>query len=415
MKIKFFSVIALVAIAFTSCSKDESGVVITPDDATQAEGLYLKFSQGVQGSKADAAEVVDGTAVTFSDGWLLFLEPDATGESIVSMAIEITSTTTGGQSLTVSQLQSGTVITNVSEKADKVVVLGNVPSTLSSISTGAKYADIIDEAVDLADQADSNWGVSAASLFGDGLITDVVSGSNTGGDLANADREAIFDVYPLIARLEVLKMTSKDYTDAGVVYSITDYTLAGIYINNFYYEVDLSGALKNQNYFYDFGTIADDYLPETKGGKYLDGSTTDDWTSLLFDEIGKSQTSNSVEPTNFAWAYNVFATPVATPQIVFHLTGVTYSTDDGAYTDEPYANTATGTNGEAYLTVNKYFNSNNELSLQGGNIYRISDLGFTYDDLKQTPGGGDGGDYQVYVEIHLLPWTVINVDDVEFK
>ncbi len=112
----------------------------------------------------------------------------------------------------------------------------------------------------------------------------------------------------------------------------------------------------------------------------------------------------SVQPDNDVWAYNVFANTTAIPHIVLHFTDMSVS-------DTMVPNSVTGTAGEAFLTVTRYLVSGVEEELKGGNIYRIANLEFDESDLDETPEEKtpEEDEFSVYVEVTILPWTVIDV------
>ncbi|MCD7937613.1 MAG: hypothetical protein LUG98_12190 [Tannerellaceae bacterium] len=385
MKIKsLFFASAILLSALSACNKEDGQTPGVDPDEVQ-DGLFIKFSQGVnEGSRADAGQVQDGTAVTFSSGQLFFVDAS---DNIVE-AVDITSTAQGGTSVTVGQLKSGVVFPAVQDLATKVYILGN--HQVSPVP--AKFADVLKETTDLTDQADApSYGVANATLFGEG---DIVDASNAIKTATGADKEAIFDVWPLIARLELKKVTATTGVDG--------YTLSGIYINNFYYEVNVDGRSTNTSSFYNFKKDHTQYI---KGAGY-----PATWEYLLFDEVGQQATINapatsySVTPVNDAWAYNVFANTTAVPHIVLHLTDVTVG-------GTKVPNSKTTVDGEAYLTVTKYLVTNQEQQIHGGKIYRIADLTFTDQDLDELPEEKtpDEDEFSVYVEISIMPWEVIDV------
>ncbi|MCD7935744.1 MAG: hypothetical protein LUG98_02690 [Tannerellaceae bacterium] len=385
MKIKsLFLTTAVLLTTFTACNK-EDGTNPSPDVEGVEDGLYIKFTQGInEGSRADAGQIADGTAVTFTSGQLFFVD----GSDNIVEAVDITSTAQGGTSITVGQLKSGVVFPNVKDLAAKVYILGN--HQVSPVP--AKFEDVLKETTTLSNQADApSYGVAKATLFGEGDIQDATAAIKTA---TGADKQAVFDVYPLIARLELKQITGKNL--------ITGYKLAGIYINNFYYKVNVDGRAGDVTAFYDYKKNVSQYA---KGAGYEAA-----WEQILFDEPAKTavqvapSTDWSVQPDNDAWAYNVFANTTAIPHIVLHFTDMSVS-------GTMVPNSVTGTAGEAFLTVTRYLVSGVEEEVKGGNIYRIANLEFDETDLDETPEEKtpEEDEFSVYVEVTILPWSVIDV------
>ncbi|MCD7935307.1 MAG: hypothetical protein LUG98_00440 [Tannerellaceae bacterium] len=411
MKIKslFFAGAVLLA-ALTGCNKEEGGAAGGLDPNGESN-VFFKLSEG---TKADAAEIVDGTGVTFTDGIIYFV--DGSNQIVKQFTVG-----QSGAQYSINALKtSGVIFTGIPNTASDVYIIGNHDFSTAA-STTTDMSVVLAEITDLTEQVDNFGGVEKATLYGSGPL--YVSSST------EYDKEANVIVNPLIGRIEIMAL-STDPDDSGLDqndpedYVVASYELEGIYINNFYYQVGVHGNLINGVEPHNFGKIFENYDNETAGGQYLDGSSTADWRTILFDQGSPLTTAVNglVEPTNDAWAYNIFSAPNELPRIVLKLTNVKVTHWDSPTNketiDRPNGSVTDGSrDGIAFLTVQKYMdiaNANAELAtLEAGHIYKIEDLAFTADDLTDLPEEkvtDPDDEFKVFVQVEMLPWKAVYVE-----
>ncbi|MCD7913834.1 MAG: hypothetical protein LUG96_00295 [Tannerellaceae bacterium] len=103
---------------------------------------------------------------------------------------------------------------------------------------------------------------------------------------------------------------------------------------------------------------------------------------------------------------------------MLHLKDVKYTENNsGTISSETdFLNSEHG-DGTAYLTVQKYTSSEGNIeTIAAGNIYKISNLEFEYDDLTENPEGKvdpddeDKDKFNVWVQIELINWQAIEVE-----
>ncbi len=412
MKIKhLFLLFAATTFALTGCNKDDNGGN-QPEDGEF--DFYLKITREDNGkTRADAGQVADGKTVEFTDGGLFFA--DATGKFV--RYVRITNDLATG-TVTAEQLEDGHLFKGISNTATKVYIVGN-----HDFSGKTAYKDI-DELntikLTLKDQADANFGVANATLYGaSDLVPVTPSAANE-----YANREAKVKVRPLIARWEIAEVGTKPASliDDGWV-------LEGIYIDNFYYTSSLLADYSdwNENQWINKLDTYDKYA-RTSPGVYTNIS----WNPILFDDGSYNYTSNTVipsytgglqtaasnkvAPAKGAWAYNMYADAGRVPNIVLCLSNVKIS---GTLYDNKTLREGgvTLSDGIAYLTVTGYNQAGSSVSIEGGHVYILRNLLFDEDDLRNEPKGPKDPDnpdpdkkFDVWVEVELMDWKVVPVE-----
>ncbi len=384
-------VAALAALTFAACSNDNS-----VGTTTEGEGIYIRFA-GLSESRSESTPVADQTPVKFNSGYLVF------GNFVadeITHVVGITSGTVTPNTVTVNALENGQLFSGID--ADYVYVFGNLSVTPV---VGNALTTLLANAVEVADQTDTAGRLTTATLYGEGQIEDVSPGSN--GQLARADKEAIFSVKPHAARFEISKIAG----DA----TISSFNLAGIYINNTYVKLGLNGSALDANLLADGGDLLNYGIDHTQYAATAGYGSY----ATLYDEFsgGLASTSAVVEPTTGnVWSYNVLApigqtnTVSAVPHIVLHFTDMTL-VGGGMYNNQ-----TTGTSGEAYLTISRYFLSGVEQAIEPSKIYKISSVDFDENDLDDVPEEKNQNEdgFTVYVEVEFVNWTAVELDEVGF-
>ncbi|MCD8176159.1 MAG: hypothetical protein LUE98_01515 [Tannerellaceae bacterium] len=399
MKIKnLFMFIAMAAVALTGCNKDNDG-----DGGQTGNGTFNMMIQfDIVSTKADVdKQVIDGVTLTeFTEGALFFIDDN---EAVLRMAI-IADSPAGA--VTPAQIQEGYLFTDVSETAKKVIVVGNHHFDITD--TYATLTEIETITKDILSQTNQNgrntFGVEDATLYGAGNIVPASPATQSkfyAYPNITVEREAIFSIEPIIARMEIDKITAEGDIDG--------FKLEGIYINNFYTKMSVIGTTDLLDLVHNGTTLADreNYQQETTPpGKYLTA-----WKKYLFDDVLTASTNLiSHEPDNETWAYNVFANGTAVPHIILHFTGVEINGSPriNVSLDGPSGGS---NNGVAYLTITGYLTKGTQKDqpILGGNVYELQNIIFDEDDLTDYPYEEDDKE-AVYVEVSVTPWNVIAVD-----
>ncbi|MCD8043006.1 MAG: hypothetical protein LUH10_08060 [Tannerellaceae bacterium] len=413
MKIKnLFMFIAMAAVALTGCNKDNDGD--GGQTGNETFDMLLKFD--ISSTKADTENVESGTFTELTNGGIFFIADDA-NKTILRTAI-IANSPAG--TVTPTQIQEGFLFTDIDASAKWVYVVGNYDFLASSAPTVAKLADLENLKVGILSQTNQNnnkkFGVEDATLFGFGNIVVASTATQDKYPTYNVDREAIFDISPIIARLEIDEIEGLGQID--------EFNLAGIYINNFYLEMSVVSVMDINDLIHNgiLPTDYDKYLRTTTSqtnGKYLDS-----WYEYLFDDgdvdasgnyIGLSTIASlSHTPVNETWAYNVFANGSAVPHIILHFTDMKMKSTYGGNVNSGnlIENTVTGTYGEKYLTITGYNKAGTDVDqpILGGNVYKLANIIFDEDDLDDYPYEEKDDKSAVYVEVTVTPWNVIPVD-----
>ncbi|MCD7977684.1 MAG: hypothetical protein LUG51_11210 [Tannerellaceae bacterium] len=404
---------------FTGCSKDEINDGVTPGPGVEAEGVgdvYLRFTEdsGVT-SRAESVEVSGGLLVNFQSGMIFFVDNTT---DVIEKSFTIGSGVEADYTLM--QLTEGTIFTAIPNNANVVYILAN-HEIQGNTDPGSDMKAILAETTDLSEQADDNFGVSNVSLAGfGGLVNSTRQG---------VSREAVVNVDPVVGRIELFQVRS-EYPAldpaAPAQYAVTSFKIAGVFINNFYYEAPVYGGLDNAGVQpFNFYGVPAEYDSKSNGGEYEDS-----WEKYVYDLYSPFSATGSagaladangvVKPAdNKVWGYNLFPNPSSLPRIVLHLKDVEYAyyTDPTDGSSAPvtgdFVNSTTG-DATAYLTVKTYTASSGIIEkLSAGNIYKISDLKFRYEHLTEVPdpdGGDEDDDLNVWVQIKLMNWQAVEVE-----
>lgn len=414
MKNRFFTLLAAAALILAGCSKDKDDNVTIPEGESN---FYLQIDLG-PASKADTNEVPQNTVTQFTKGAIFFV--DGNGD-IVRMAV-IDDSPAGAVSA--ANLAAGYLFTGIDNSAVKVYVVGNHDfgsATYANISDVEKITKHILSQTNQDNK--TTFGVEDATLFGVGNIvaasaaTQALFASNTN---ISVEREAIFTISPIIARLEIDEIKAAPAVGDPLL-DIEELNLAGIYINNYYYSMSVVGTMDLDSLFFA-GTqptaVPADY------DKYLQWSSTGQPTGKYRPNLSKylyddgeldgsgvyqglctsiAPTVLSKTPENETWAYNVFANGTAVPHIILHFTDVKMNS-------VPRPNAIAG-DGEAYLTVTGYLNRVNQADqpIMGGNVYKLDAIQFDGGDLDDYPYEKDDKS-AIYVKVTVKPWNVVVVD-----
>ena len=361
--------------SFISCAKEKGF-----DNPNIVRTVKIQVVNGLE-SRAVGPHV-QSHAVVFSNGKLFF----TTAGGLITKVVDIDNTANAesGGVVGIDALTAGTMIQGVPGTSTKVYVLGNITATLPAITVGATNISVIDEfALQVSHLFDvTHKAVANVPIYG--------APGNIQPD--GADYKAKLTIAPTGARMEVSKVTGGG--------NITGFKVEGIFINNYYSRMKLNGALMNVADLINSGNMPGLYIPDAVGGTYT-GSLSEivyDYaaTGIGYDLPGGVCSPVTPEDNTKVWGYNLLAPAGAEmPHIVIRLSGVTTSLPDDPYAGKTW-----------FLTIRNFytdpgFNTTPITTLAARNIYRITNLFFTEEDLSENP---EELFRKVTVTIDVLPW-----------
>lgn len=367
-----FVAITALAVGFTSCQKENGG----NDTEKGGKSVVVAFSHDELTNVSRALSDTEGTqTVNLTSARVYFTT--ANGVIMDYLTIDCTTKTTAYNATTkvvglnfvdVSATPGGQLVEGLPASVAKVVIVANASGyyTTGNVSQhSATVAGMVDfDAIPLAGES--------------GLVT-------TGG--VNAETDAIIynanvTVAPIGARIEIGGVVAD-----GPGSTIETFTLAGIYVNNFYPTMNMDGS--------NPGTIVNGL---SVSGNYV-GGTAPYTSANLYDLPNFDGAVGYLAGQDKVWGYNLLAPTAADAEmahIVVHVTDVVIATDD----DETYA-------GDKYLTIrNFYLNGEKLEKLEKGYIYKINEISFAESDLTGTP---ETFFIDVHVKATIKGWTAATV------
>lgn len=366
---------ALVATTVACSNKNDA------PDLNSTKSVFMKLDLPVASSSRAVEAPVSASAATVNNLHIYFHD----GTNILKY-VNVTTTTP----VTITNLTSGTKIADVPAAATTVTVYGNIPSSASlpvggtvaalkaiqlNITTQSTITDVV---LNGADKTLSTYTGSGAPTWAPGI--------------QNGDKYAEVDIAPAVARVEIegLATTATSAVDG--------FTLAGIFLNNFFEKFTLEGtavATKIQ-----YGATPANY--DQGQGLYTVPNS-----GKLYDLPGTVASGNPKEVIAGAgqrWAYQVVPNSNDTDvneqlQLIFRLRNLTAKS--GSTVVFPVA--------DQFITVRGFKdNSGNIVKLEPGKIYTISKSDFTFDesDLTTVPVTSAVG---VWLKVTVKPWVVVPV------
>ena len=324
---------------------------------------------------------VSNQAVVFSSGYLFFTNMGGTITKMI--AIDNSNNPESGGTVGIEALKNGTLIQNVPGNSEKVYILGNLSPALPSIIVGSTNISVINEfAIDLEGLYDrTNKGVDKVPVFGaPGAITP-----------DGNDYKASLTIAPIGARMEVGKITGAGH--------ITSFKVEGIFINYYYNRMKLNAGIVLPTDLQINGNNPNLYVPDATGSSYtihLDGMIYDYAANGIGHFTSLALTPDITASPDLVWGYNLLApTNCEMPHIVIRLSDVTTTLPD-----DPYANRTW------FLTIKNFYEDSgtNNLPiniLKARNVYRITNIIFTENDLATNP---EESFKTVTVDVEVMPW-----------
>ncbi len=401
---------ALVAIMAVSCEKHPGG---EPENKTSGVAIGISLPGSEAKSRAIGTPVANDAVPDLAIGHI-FLYSSASNIIDKHMVLYTGTAPTGfGSALTETFAnvtnqtnQDLVVISGVKAEVDKcLVVLNGYDASGADLITGDKTGGSVAgiKALVLKAEAinDANGTINKVAMYDDKALTSH-SVVNTGGqnDDESYTRTADMLVKALGTRIQLKEVTSHNYTGGdGTVVAITDYKVAGVYINYVYNQrtlgAEASGAIQVDN-----GSTEANYFGSTS--KYASGQPgykLADNAAALLAVTGKAA------PTSGWWGYNLIPYPAAStsgvPHLIVHITDISYTIDGVAQTGIT----------DKWLTVRSYKENGADVTnFLANHIYSLSDgLSFDFNDLTDNP---ETESVALSVNIEVMKWINHNVTPV---
>lgn len=378
MKIKSMIAAAMIAaMGMAACAKDDAPKGIENSGSDQR--VSIKISR--KSTRAEGVHVVDDTPVAFGGGALIFTTTGYKVTKVTAITDDDAVAANDGSSVGIGALEdAGDVINAVPPTTQKVFMIGNYAAGGITLPAKDEIFNPSKFMVGVASQYKADGSVDNVTLFGGDNLTAVVG--------EEFDLTANFDIKPIVSRIEIGQITYDNGTEPDL---IEEFTVDGIFINNYYNQMGIGGA-GVANDLKDNGQTNEFYVAD--GG----GSYTTALNGIVFDSpIGSGAISYT--PTgagNNVWAYNIL-TPTAggSPEIIVCISGIKLA--DGVEAGGAYT-------GTRYLNLLKFFtdaSNTTPLTFEQGNVYRIPNLTFDEHDLTIKVKDKEK---KVKVEMGLLNW-----------
>jgi len=332
---------ATLVLGLLSCVREESNSPLVADEYD----VTLSFRN--VSTRADSQAATPGAIVGIYDGYLCFVSAN---EAITDV-YRITAGATLGKNINRDQLGATPVeLKNIPAASVKVYMIANVnlQVDLPAPVVGGNMTTFMAKTMTIEEVEPDYTRVTST---GNAVLAPDAASTNA--------RKADITLSTKISRIQIESINFA----AGI-----SGTVAGIFINGFYYSMQFNGtpsALMSTTdplKYYENGLVDNPlvFSPMRKG--------------KVFDNVSKPIAS-VVTPNNGAWGYNLFTSP--SPQIVIKLTGVAIAGQSLASSTQ-------------YVTVHGFKNSGGVpiTTIEGGMIYtiKVGSLVIKYEHMSLVPG-----------------------------
>lgn len=374
MKIKSFIAVALAtAVGLSACSKEEN----KQQDNGETKTVIINISDGAKTRMGGAPSGTTGT-VTFSSGTIYF----ADNQNVITKTVS-----TGA----ITSATANFVIEDVPSQSHKVYVVGNV----GGLPVNGKIDQILNYGVLVNTQMGADNDVSVVALYGAEELDKSVSTHYT----------ANVDVNPIAGRIEIAQFTAN-------IPSVTDYKVDGIFVNNYYNKIKLSGVITGDSEDLKVnGTEIDtenptiyvapsaSYPADVKG--YVYDFDKDNGLGVYNNTTKVYRQPKNSNNEDVIWAYNLLAptgSGTAFPRIIIRFAGIT-----GVQGVKPTE--------YKYITVKGFKDGSGTTieNFEAGKIYTITNFTFTENDLEIRP---EMETVDATVTVSLAEWSRETVNPI---
>lgn len=367
-KFKYFTLMAVaLMLGFSSCSNDDSDISGGANNESP-KSVFLKIVQDSRVARSVGPS--QGTEdVKFSSGTLYLVD----GAGAIKDVYTIGAGETADKNIGLAEItDTGSVLENISGSVKKVYVVGNTPST--TLPTSPTTIAQVEKAVLTVE---SQKDISAVNLFGSGDL--VAKGDEEGKYTAS------LTLNPTVARVELTDIEAKGNY-------ITGFTLDGVFIDNYYAEGFVGGALDAVN-------LKENGVDPTKfveGSDLYTAGLKDivyDWTNIVAADSPLKVVAGESE----VWGYNLFAAGGEVPRIILRLSGITTTADEGG--NKIYSDVQ-------FITIKGF---KNITAFEAGKVYTIGASSLKFDESDLTPNP-NMSTIEVEVTVNLAKWTPVPVE-----
>jgi len=374
MKKLCVTLMALVAVFLVSCSTETD--IIEENDG--GKDVTLTISTSPLTKSLDDTQVGKKAPIDAGKELIVYFMDATTPSAKTVASYKLTDT-----QITAIQTGTGVTFTNLDPSVVSVYVVANVPSThsdnsdaLPATAPGTTLTAINATVMNIYDQQTTD----AASVVLANTSKTVVglTDLNTTASNGNKNYEADITLTPIVSRIQIAKI-SKDGT-------ISSFDLAGIYIDNFYQEMTIGGALTTPIKA-AVGKVTDFNLSTTAA------PTPYKENGQLFDEVKSPLTTLDLAPSGKVYGYQFFPTSTGlstVPYIILKLTNVV-------------GTTRTFPNSAYYVAVKAYKDGSTSFaSFEPGKIYTIANIPVSENNLVTDPTQNL---INVTVNVTIAPWS----------
>lgn len=367
---------------FTACSNEGNEA----PDVTKGEKktVFMKLDLRPQTrATEDKLNPVTTPKVPVNDLYIYFYKQ---GDGSIQKFLKITSSTNPS----ITDLTNGVQITEVPVVADKVLVRGNVPTSVT-LPTAGLISAIENTKVEITTQNDKN-----KILLGH-LAADIQTYNSGGGvapisSMQDGDKYAVIELEPAVARIEFEGLQVKNST------IITGFDLEGIYQNNFYKNLKLGDGSSSE--MEQYGADPNNYAENAPNTLFITANK-----EKLFDKFDPALSASSsplaispVGGSDKRWVYHVYANNATDAnsqlQMIFKLENL-----------QPDITIPS----PQFLTVRGFKDTHGDIvKLEKGKIYTVSKSDFTFDEnnLTTVPNTNAVG---VWLKVTVKDWEVVTV------
>lgn len=361
IKLKHLTIICLaIIVGFANCSSNDDDPKEEPNGE---KSVYLRMLQK-SGERGTSEPVPDNTEVIFNQGTLYFVAVDGQ----ITKQMSITTNQSDDNNINMTEIKAGYEVKNIPGHTKYVHIVGNhdgLPVNPKNISSVIQNTNVTVQM-----QKGAAGGIEKATLYNTSSAELVLVSANK--------YKATVELSPHASRIEIADVTAEG--------DVTEYQLDGIFINNYYQQVQVDRTTSQAD-LKDNGSEPNNYIGDQ-----------DPYPSTLplydynVDGIGTFN-SNVVkpDPAGHVWAYNVLAGSPA-PRIILRLNKIKIN--------------GQLLNGVRFVTIKGFIdNSTSQLitTFEPGKIYTIAagDLKFDENDLTTIP---EVGTIDVEVKVTLISW-----------
>lgn len=373
---KSFLTMCALAATFAACSNEND----VPNVEKGSKSVFMKMdlpavTKAIE-SPVTGTATVNNLHIYFHDG------------TDILKYVNVTATTP----ITITNLTTGTKITDVPASATTVTIYGNIPASASLPTSGTVAAlknvelnittqnTIADVVLSGVDKTLTTWHTGDAAVpYATGI--------------ADGDKYAEVEIAPAVARIEIegLATTASSAVDA--------FNVEGIYLNNFFEKFNLGATVVGTKVQY--GATPSLYAQGQGLYTVLNSGKLYDQAQVVATGSPKEAVPAGV---NQRWAYQVVPNSNDTDvneqlQLVFKLSGL----------QPKVGSSITFGSGDQFITVRGFKdNGGNIVKIEPGKIYTISKTDFTFDesDVTTVPVVTAVG---VWLKVTVKAWTVVAV------